>query len=134
MPGRVFGRTTGAELNECAEYLSDLVSEHALPEKVMVYHQLHINIVRQEKALTPADGVAIVKSIDGIGPPGAKIETYHAIVRSTPKFVHKGFKLFYEEDADGGSRLMTPAECSRSSPVPSTCCTSDAHAMIGPCT
>ena len=47
-PGRVYGQTTGAELDESAAYLADLVEEHDLPEKVMVYHQVHQGVVREE--------------------------------------------------------------------------------------
>ncbi|MGH8828244.1 MAG: hypothetical protein ACRDVZ_11760, partial [Jiangellaceae bacterium] len=41
VPGEVYGSTTGAELDAVAGYLSSLVAEHNLPEKVMVFHQVH---------------------------------------------------------------------------------------------
>jgi hypothetical protein len=40
-PGGVFGRTTGAELDEVSGYLSGLVKQCNLPQKVMVYHRSH---------------------------------------------------------------------------------------------
>ena len=40
VPGRVFGHTTGAELDSIASYLSGLVQADDLPEKAFVYHQL----------------------------------------------------------------------------------------------
>lgn len=110
VPGRVYGRTSGAELNQCAAWLSALVTQHQLPEKVMVYHQLHPNIVRQEATLTPHAGVVLIKSIDGIGAPAAKIATWNRIISTTPAFVHTGFKLFLIEDVDRGQRLMRPEE------------------------
>ena len=118
IPGRVFGRTTGAELNECAAYLADLVAEHNLPEKVMVYHQLHLDIVRNESSLKQHDGVVLVKSIDGIGSPGAKVATWTRIVAATPAGVHLGFKLFYLEDVERGGRLMTAREVLALTPRP----------------
>lgn len=39
-------------------------------------------------------------------------------VERTPKQVHLGFKLFYEEDTRKNGRLMTPQEVARSMPTP----------------
>ena len=110
LPGKHYGRTTGAELDGVAKYLARLVEQNDLPEKVMVYHQLSLQIVEDEERLRPHEGVVLVKSIDGIGSPGAKVDTFRAIVRETPKHVEVGFKLFYEEDRKRGGRLMRPSE------------------------
>ncbi|MDE9364860.1 hypothetical protein PZ938_04520 [Luteipulveratus sp. YIM 133132] len=117
VPGRVFGSTTGQALDVCAAYLSGLVAEHRLPEKLMIYHQLHLSIVRNEAALKQHPGVALVKSIDGIGRRDWKIKAYDNIRAQTPASVHSGFKLFYEEDERYGP-LMTPAEVMALSPQP----------------
>lgn len=109
VPGEVFGSTTGADLDECARYLAGLVRRGDLPEKVMVYHQLHASIVREEKALRPHRGVALVKSVDGIGDAGDKTKDYRQIMATTPRYVHPGFKLFFTEDRRSGP-LMTPAQ------------------------
>ena len=90
VPGRVFGHTTGAELDRVARYLARLVARDDLPEKIMVYHQLAARIVRRESELQPHKGIVMIKSVDGIGPPAAKIHTYrvvnpsHAEVRPSP--------------------------------------------------
>lgn len=118
IPGRVFGNTSGKELNACATWLADLVAQHQLPEKVMIYHQLHANIVRKESALKPHHGIVLVKSIDGIGAPGAKVATWKRIIKTTPRFVHPGFKLFYQEDVATGGRLMTATEVLALKPRP----------------
>jgi hypothetical protein len=109
VPARVFGQTTGAELDRVARYLARIVAREDLPEKVMVYHQLAPRIVRRESRLQPHEGIAMVKSIDGIGRPAAKINTYRLVNKTTPSFVHPGFKLFYTEDRKSG-RLMRPEE------------------------
>jgi hypothetical protein len=109
VPGQVFGRTTGAELDTIASYLSGLVAGHDLPEKVFVFHQLSPRIVRDEQALRPHPGVALVKSVDGIGPRTEKIKTWNRLTPTRPAAVHAGFKLFYDEDTRG-STLMTPAQ------------------------
>ncbi|MCU1619548.1 MAG: uncharacterized protein JWR28_514 [Modestobacter sp.] len=109
VPGDVFGSTTGAELDSISAYLDGLVTAHRLPQKVMVYHQLHADIVSGQEALLDRPGVAVVKSVDGIGAAADKVATYQRVIVGTPPFVHIGFKLFYEEDTRSGP-LMTPEE------------------------
>ena len=117
-PGGVYGHTTGAELDEVARYLSGLVKQYGLPEKVMVYHQVARSVVRKESGLKDHDGVVVIKSVDGLGPPSSKINTYRVVNKSTPKFVHAGFKLFFTEDRRNGGRLMTPKEVLALKPRP----------------
>lgn len=117
VPGRVFGRTTGKELDGVARYLAKVVADGDLPEKVLVYHQLAPSIVRQESGLREHRGVALVKSVDGIGVPAAKVETYRLVNETTPDHVHPGFKLFYTEDAEAGP-LMSPKEVLALKPRP----------------
>jgi hypothetical protein len=52
----------------------------------------------------------MIKSVDGLGHPGPKKNTYRVVSKTTPKFVHPGFKLFITEDRRHGGRLMTPKE------------------------
>ena len=109
-PGGVYGHTTGAELDEVARYLAGLVKRHNLPEKVMVYHQVARSVVRRESGLKARDGVVMIKSVDGLGHPGPKKNTYRVVNKITPKHVHAGFKLFFTEDRRHGGRLMAPQE------------------------
>jgi hypothetical protein len=109
-PGRAYGHTAGAELDEVARYLSRLVKQYNLPEKVMVYHQVARSVVRKESGLKDHDGVVVIKSIDGLGHPGPKINTYRVVNKNTPTLVHAGFKLFFTEDRRHGGRLMNPKE------------------------
>lgn len=117
VPGNVYGRTTGEELDEVAAYLSGLVEEDGLPEKVMVYHQVHASVVQDEQDLAAHDGVAIIKSVDGIGPPGEKVATYDRVNENKPDHVIAGFKLFYEEDGEYGP-LMTGEDVLALDPQP----------------
>jgi hypothetical protein len=66
--------------------------------KVLVYHQVARSVVRRESGLKAHDGVVLIKSVDGLGHPGPKKNTYRVVNKSTPKFVHAGFKLFFTED------------------------------------
>ena len=118
VPGRAYGHTTGQELDEVASYLAGLVKRNDLPEKVMVYHQVSVSVVRKESGLKKHAGVAVVKSVDGLGPPGPKINTYRVVNESTPSHVHPGFKLFYTEDRRDNGRLMTPKEVLALKPRP----------------
>ena len=117
-PGGVYGHTTGAELDEVARYLSGLVKQYNLPEKVMVYHEVARSVVRKESDLKDHDGVVAIKSVDGHGHAGPKKNTYRVVNKTTPKFVHVGFKLFFTEDRRHGGRLMTPNEVLGLKPPP----------------
>ena len=117
VPGEVFGHTSGPELDAVASYVSGLVREHNLPDKVVLYHQLHVDIVSEEDKLVPHEGVALVKSVDGIGTAMAKVGLFKRIVETTPEHVHMGFKLFYAEDARHGP-LMSADEVLALEPQP----------------
>lgn len=117
IPGRTFGHTSGQELTAVARWLSRLVERHDLPTKPLVFHQVAPSVLRDEAALRPQPGVALIKSVDGIGSPGLKRATWRRLVSRLPDGVHSGFKLFYEEDAEGG-RLMTPKEVLALTPRP----------------
>ena len=117
VPGRVFGHTTGAELDSIAAYLSGLVQANGLPEKVFVFHQLSPRIVTDEKALKPHPGVVTIKSVDGIGARTDKLKTWTKLTTARPPSVHAGFKLFYTEDTRHGP-LMTPAQVLALKPRP----------------
>ena len=117
-PGGVFGHTTGAELDEVSGYLSGMVKQYNLPQKVMVYHQVARSVIRRESGLKQHAGVVAIKSVDGLGHPAPKKNTYRVVNKSTPKFVHAGFKLFFIEDRRHRGRLMTPPEVLRLKPQP----------------
>ncbi|MGZ8751097.1 MAG: hypothetical protein ACXWYP_09515, partial [Pseudonocardia sp.] len=117
VPGKVFGKVTGAQLDAVAAYLSGVVAQHALPEKVMLYHQLAPQIVANPAGLRAHPGVAAVVSVDGIGTMADKVATWNKIVALTPPHVRRGFKLFYEEDAAEGA-LMTPEQVLALTPQP----------------
>lgn len=85
VPGRVFGHTTGTELNTIAAYLSTLVTKNKLPEKVFVFHQLSVRILTNERALKPHPGVVTIKSVDGIGHRVDKETTWRKLTPTLPQ-------------------------------------------------
>lgn len=109
IPMRVFGHVTGKELNDTAAYLAQLVKDNDLPEKIFLYHQLNVGVVREPEGLKYHDGLAQMVSVDGIGSREMKVTTYNAIMRVKPKHVYPGFKLFYMEDAEF-EPIMKPQE------------------------
>lgn len=117
-PGRVYGQTTGAAINGVAEYLAKVIADGDLPEKALVFHQVNRYVVKDEPALGAFPGVTIIKSVDGLGPKAAKIETYNKLMKDMSPRVHAGFKLFFDEDRRNGGVLMTPLEVMALKPVP----------------
>lgn len=120
IPGRSLGRSTGSELNTAAEYLAGIVEKNDLPEKVMVFHQFNLGSVEKVNQLKKHDGVAIVRSVDGLGGPQIKTDEFNMLTEGLPKYIHPGFKLFYKEDvhSEWGSRLMKPSEVMKLRPQP----------------
>ncbi len=117
LPGQSYGHTGGAEIDAVAGYLDGLVTEHKLPQKPLIYHQVAPGVVSDETAIQAYDGVEVIKSVDGIGAPGAKIDTYNLLMEDLSPNVHAGFKLFFEEDVKLGP-LMKPAEVLALAPQP----------------
>jgi len=117
-PGHVFGSTTGTVIDQVSAYLDGIVRANGLPQKVLVVHQLNPGIVRGFEKVRERDGVVVVKSVDGIGSAGAKITTWKRLVKNMPAALHPGFKLFFDEDTQGGLKLMTPSQVLALRPQP----------------
>lgn len=118
VPGEVYGQTSGAELDDVAAYLAQLVAQGNLPEKAMVYHQVASQVVVDEQLLLPHPGVVPIKSVDGIGNQAEKENTWDRLLPAKPPHVHAGFKLFYDEDLRTGGLLMTPEQVLALLPMP----------------
>jgi hypothetical protein len=117
-PGRVFGSTTGAVIDQVSAYLDGIVRANDLPQKVLVVHQLNPRIVRGFEKVRERSGVVVIKSVDGIGSAGAKVTTWKRLVKNLPPVLHPGFKLFFDEDTAGGLKLMTPSQVLALRPQP----------------
>lgn len=117
-PGKIFGQMTAAAIDEIADHLATIVRERDLPEKVLAFHQVNRWVVKDEPTLQPHLGVVVIKSVDGLGPKHAKIETYDNLMRLMTPSTHAGFKLFFDEDRRNGGTLMTPKEVMALKPQP----------------
>jgi hypothetical protein len=117
-PGKFYGHTTGDAINQVIAYLSGIVAHDNLPEKALVFHMVNDYVVKDETAIRPQPGIAVIKSVDGLGPKGAKLITYRFLMKTTAPGVHAGFKLFFDEDRQNGGILMTPPEVMHLLPKP----------------
>jgi hypothetical protein len=117
-PGLFWGQTTGATINDVAALLSGIVKRLNLPEKALVFHEVVREVIKDERSIGSYPGVAIIKSVDGLGRPNAKIATYANLMKVRAAGVHAGFKLFFDEDTRGGSHLMGPRDVLALSPKP----------------
>jgi len=117
-PGVFYGQTTGTVISSVIQYLSDIVKQDDLPEKVLVFHRVNGYVVKHEEDIRQQPGVVVVESVDGLGPKGMKINTYNFLMGTKAPWIHPGFKLFFDEDTRNGWRLMSPKEVLALSPPP----------------
>ena len=104
VPGQVIGSVQPEEVNAVTDWLSRLVREENLPQKLVVLHRFTEGMIGDQERLEPRDGLAIVINADGFGSRAVKSAKYRNFMRDRPRFAYRGFKLFYEEDAN----LMSP--------------------------
>lgn len=120
VPGKVIGRTKASTINEVSAYLDQIVQTNKLPQKLLLIHEFTESMIENRSALVQRAGLATVFNVDGFGTPVAKIGKYNDLTSDPerPPFVFTGFKLFYEEDTRGGSRVMGPFEVLDLDPQP----------------
>jgi hypothetical protein len=111
-PGELIGSVTAAELNQVSAWLSNLVIENDLPEKMFIIHQFQSRMIKNRDDLINRPGLATVIHADGFGGRAIKQQTY-SIIHVGPPF-YNGFKLFIDED----TRIYQPSEVLQFSPNP----------------
>jgi hypothetical protein len=112
-PGQVIGSTDALSVNAIAKYLSKLVREHDLPEKLLLVHRFTESMIVNDGAIREFPGVQVVINIDGFGGREIKSAKYRELAARTPQVGH-GFKLFYKEDVG----LMKPRSVMALQPRP----------------
>jgi hypothetical protein len=113
LPGQVIGSVEAEKVNEVADWLSGLVREGDLPEKLLVVHQFTEDMVANRALLREPPGVALTLNVDGFGTVPLKLAKYRDFSKLPPP-AHRGFKLFYREDPV----LMAPGRVLRMKPQP----------------
>ena len=96
VPGQGVGQVDASEVNAVARWLSDLVLENDLPDKMLIVHQFQTRMVTNRHLLETHPGLLHIIHMDGFGPQYLKLQTY-SYVHAVPPF-YNGFKLFYDED------------------------------------
>jgi hypothetical protein len=113
LPAQEIGSTDAGTVNAVSRYLSSIVRQNDLPQKLLVVHRFTRNMIQAEDDLERDPGVALVVNVDGFGDPPNKISKYREFTRDLRRR-YNGFKLFYHEDQN----LMIPAQVLRLRPEP----------------
>jgi hypothetical protein len=105
-PGNgLIGSSGSADINAVGSYLSHLVAEYGLPQKLLVIHQFALSMLPDRSAIVSRAGLAVLFHADGEGSVAAKLGTYRALAFPGRPF-YAGFKVFLTQD----ERVMSPAE------------------------
>ncbi|TLS36840.1 hypothetical protein [Pseudalkalibacillus caeni] len=112
-PGIDLGQVDGAEIQETVEYVSKLVEENNLPDKVVLVHQFTDKAVANKQEIKPTENVEVALNFDGYGPSAVKMSLYRKFVRNDA-VQYGGFKIFYQKD----NPVLTPEEVLKLDPNP----------------
>lgn len=112
-PGVDLGSVDGSEVQEVVDYVSNLVEENDLPDKIVLVHQFTDHAVTNKQAIKPTDNVEVALNFDGYGDYGTKMSLYRKFVRNEP-VQYGGFKIFYDKDEP----VLTPSEVLQLDPNP----------------
>lgn len=110
--GGTVGSVSAAEINSVSTWLSDLVAEEQLPEKLLVIHNFRVDMVTNRDDVTSPEGLAVLFHMDGQGGRNVKLDSYRILQQTSPFF--NGFKVFFDEDPNP----FQPAEVLDLDPVP----------------
>jgi hypothetical protein len=113
VPAQVIGSVTAREINAVSFWLSGLVRERRLPQKLLLIHRFTQSMIRDEHLIKDRQGLAITINVDGFGGQAVKKAKYKEFAKQNTRFFN-GFKLFYEED----SGLFKPRQVVHFKPPP----------------
>ncbi|MGV2621946.1 UNVERIFIED_CONTAM: hypothetical protein N8J90_12190 [Halobacillus marinus] len=113
-PGINLGQVDGAEVQEAVEYISKMVEENNLPDKIVLVHQFMDEALTNKDAIQPTDNVEVALNYDGWGAAGTKMSLYRKFVRNEA-VQYGGFKVFYKKDEP----VLTAEEVLKMDPNPS---------------
>jgi hypothetical protein len=103
------------EVNGVASWLSSLVVDNNLPQKLFVLHQFRLDMLPgREQLNTTHPELAYVIQMDGQGTQAAKDDTWRAITANPPANTEFGWKNFISED----DPILSPAQAMALTPQP----------------
>jgi hypothetical protein len=113
VPIEEIGSASAESVNAVAAYLSRLVAQNRLPDKLLIVHQFRLSMLPDRQNIVRMPGLETVLHADGFGGQGAKLETYRSLAFPVPPF-HAGFKLFLTQDTN----MMSPGQVMSLRPQP----------------
>lgn len=116
-PGKKIGTYDAADINYTINYLSKLVKENNLPPKILIVHRFTRPMVTNYAQIKPTPEVQVVINMDGWGPKEQKKGTYKNFIFPEP-VQFTGFKLFYKNDTQTGTPVLSPEELLKLTPKP----------------
>ncbi len=116
-PGTKIGTVSSSDVNYAIGVLSDLVTQHNLPPKVLVLHRFTRPMITGYKKIRLDPRVQVVIHMDGWGQPWLKYDSYRDYVADEP-VQFTGFKIFYKNDTKKGDPIITPPELLHLHPKP----------------
>ena len=109
------GSVDAAEVNQVVDWLSQLVRENNLPQKLLMVHQFSNEMITNRSEIRTTPELAVMIHMDGQGQSALKFNTYAEITRnSLDNGWWWGWKNFYDEDFP----TLTPAQTLEARPVP----------------
>ena len=111
---RQIGSVDAAEVQRVADWLSELVRDERLPQKLLVLHQFRFSMLPDRDTIEVGPELAAVVHMDGQGSLSAKYQTYAAITDGAEDRWLWGWKNFYDEDAP----TATPDQVLELAPLP----------------
>jgi hypothetical protein len=121
-PMKVIGGVSAEEINAAEASMSAYIgAEGILGVKMLVVHQFQDRMIAErEKVRADYDGVLLIHTADGFGPPALKRWSYSTNAKAG-NIPLKGFKLFFKTDNEGAGYddpLLMPAEVLALEPRP----------------
>src|SRR6476661_4507158 len=75
-PGSVIGSTTAGIVNHVQAYMSQIVKNHNLPQKLLIVHRFTTDMIANARTLRAYPGVALTVNVDGYGDQENKVSKY----------------------------------------------------------
>lgn len=116
-PGKEIGTFDAADINFVIDHLAKIVQDNHLPPKILIVHRFTQAMITNYKQIKTVPEVQVVIDMDGWGVAPKKINTYQQFVYGEP-VEFTGFKLFYKNDTQTGTPLMTPEQLLKLNPRP----------------
>lgn len=112
---RQIGSVDAKEINAVSAWLSGLIVQNNLPQKLLLLHQFKLSMIsRRESVNTAHPELALLIQMDGLGMPAVKRDTWNVLTNDTPDNLLFGWKNFYVKDTP----MMSDKETMAVRPAP----------------